>query len=251
MSEPNRIEDHSADRRYFVVIPQVVWAKSRDVYDLSLWYTVKMIAGDDGECFVNTEDLAALAMMSTGKVSQCRQHLLDVGLLHGEIRKDPGYRQKVWHLTIPDLWQQNVAWRQSLGDSLKARLRWKANGNSSLHLMKPSPDEAKPSPHETKDNQQGDPTVGDGLTTTQQQSVTLLVSFGVTHTVAEWLAKRTDLERVRGWITYAESANGLTSPAAFVVAKLKSGERPPEHSSDDDDRREYLKWLGGDAYETE
>jgi len=38
--------------------------------------------------------------------------LLDYGLLEGEIRRDPGYPQPIWHLRIPDLWPENIAWRQ-------------------------------------------------------------------------------------------------------------------------------------------
>jgi len=48
-----------------------------------------------------------------GKVHECRAHLLEVGLLIGEIRKDPGYPQPVWHLTIPDLWEINTLWAKA------------------------------------------------------------------------------------------------------------------------------------------
>lgn len=94
----NELTDESADRKYFVIVPQIVWAQAMDVYDLALWTAVKMVAGDAGECCLSTEDLATLAMMSAGKVSQCRQRLLAIGLLQGELRRDPGYPQPVWHL---------------------------------------------------------------------------------------------------------------------------------------------------------
>ncbi len=166
MAEHNRLDDQSADRRYFVIIPQVVWAITQDPYELALWAVVKMIAGDEGECYISTEDLATLAMMSTGKVSQCRKRLLDTGLLAGELRRDPGYRQQVWHLVIPDLWRLNLEWREELGHSLKARIEMKqeqrrrrreADGErkSSLHTVKASKSslhQVKPSPGETKDN---------------------------------------------------------------------------------------------------
>lgn len=121
--EGNKFQDGSADRKYWVQIPQLVWALSRSSYDLALWFVVKMIAGEGGECYLSTGDLALLSQMSAGKLSECRQHLLDVGLLEGELRRDPGYPQPVWHLRIPDLWPANMAWRQKLGHKLKDRVK--------------------------------------------------------------------------------------------------------------------------------
>lgn len=167
MTEQNRLDDQSADRKYFTIIPQVVWAIARDPYELALWCVVKMIAGDEGECYISTDDLATLAMMSTGKVSQCRKRLLSTGLLAGELRRDPGYPQPVWHLVIPDLWRLNLEWREELGHSLKKRIELKQEQRNrrreagrnkreqererkkSLHTVK-APKE--PSHSETKDN---------------------------------------------------------------------------------------------------
>ena len=150
------IIDESGDRKYYVVTPQLVWALSRDPYDYTLWGVVKMIAGEEGECWVNTENLASLAMMSAGKVSQCRRYLIEVGLLRGARKKSEGSGQWVWHLRIPDLWQQNLEWRQEMGSNLQARIAYK-NGLKRFHPVKPSPaedklssDGAKPSPAEDK-----------------------------------------------------------------------------------------------------
>lgn len=154
----NKIQDDSSDRKYFIITPQIVWAQCRDPYDFTLWNVVKMVTAEKGECFLSTEDLAYLSMMSMGKVSECRKYLISVGLLAGELRKDPDYPQPVWHLRIPDLWPKNVEWRQKF-DSLKQRVAYKAN-EKVLHLMKPSPgeggispSEGGTSPGETKKNQ--------------------------------------------------------------------------------------------------
>jgi len=112
MSEATGPEDKSGDRKYYVAVPQLVWFLARGPYDLALWTTIKMIAGEEGECYLSTPDLATAAMMSAGKVSDCRQYLLETGLIQGELRKDPGYPQPVWHLTIPNLWPHNAAWRR-------------------------------------------------------------------------------------------------------------------------------------------
>lgn len=159
-----KIAAETTDRKYFIVTPQLVWALSRDCYDYTLWNVIKMVAGDHGECFLATPELAALAMMSEGKCSDSRKYLLDIGLLAGNLEKDPGYPQPVWHLRIPDLWPRNLAWREKLGDKLKDRIAYKIEQyaqaaenkrrvraeaekrrrEKSLHLVKAS----KPSPGE-------------------------------------------------------------------------------------------------------
>jgi len=63
---------------------------SRTPYDKVLWDVIKGVAGDDGECILSREDLAALAMMSTGQVSRCSKYLMSVGLLYGKFKRDPG-----------------------------------------------------------------------------------------------------------------------------------------------------------------
>lgn len=144
----NEIRDESRDREYFLVTPQLVWALCKDPYEFALWSVVKMVAGDVGECILSTEQLATLAMMSAGKASACRKRLIRQGLLQGEIRQDPGYPQPVWHLTIPDLWDENVEWRKN-HQSLLGRIEYKSQ-QKSFHYVKPSPDESlqEPSPGE-------------------------------------------------------------------------------------------------------
>jgi hypothetical protein len=154
----NKLEDASSDKKYFMITPQLVWAICRSPYDYTLWDVIKMIAGENGECYLSTEDLAILSMMSTGKVSQCRKYLIEKGLLKGEIRRDPGYPQPVWHLQIPDIWKENVTWRQEF-DSLADRIALKKEQKKSLHRVKASPGEEPPLPGETKKNQEENPII--------------------------------------------------------------------------------------------
>jgi hypothetical protein len=89
-----------------------------------------------------------------------------------------------------------------------------------------------------------------GLPPTQVQTCNALIDFGVTPTVARWLARRCDPEHVRGWLAYTRQAEGLHSPVAFVVAKLRDGEPPPatERESEVERRYRYAEWLqGGDV----
>lgn len=125
MSGDNLITDGSNDQKYFINTPQIVLALCRNPYDYTLWNVIKMVAGENGVCKLSTPDLATLGMMSTGKASDSRAYLLQVGLLEGSLYREPNYPQPVWHLHIPDIWLQNITWRQ-LYNSLKDRVELKA-----------------------------------------------------------------------------------------------------------------------------
>jgi hypothetical protein len=120
----NKISDHSNQKKYWLQVPQLAWALSRTPQDYTLWSVVYMIAGEGGQCILSTPDLAVLAMMSVGKAADCRAYLLAVGLLEGETKKDPGYPQEVWHLRVPDFWEENIKWRKDW-DGLKDRVELK------------------------------------------------------------------------------------------------------------------------------
>lgn len=119
-----KAKDESKDHIYFTVTPRLVWALSEDPFDLALWEVVKDIAGENGACILAREDLAALAMMSEGQVSVSRDRLLERGLLEGELKRDPGYPQEVWHLSIPDIWEANVRWAR-MYPTIKSRVEFK------------------------------------------------------------------------------------------------------------------------------
>ena len=53
--EKSQVTDEGSDRRYFVIVPQVIWAHRRDVYDLALWLVVKIVTGEDGECYLSRD----------------------------------------------------------------------------------------------------------------------------------------------------------------------------------------------------
>lgn len=145
-----RVKDESGDKKYFTITPRIVKSLARNAHDFAVWDTIKDIAGENGECYLNTEQIAILSGCSTGQVSDSRRYWLKVGFLKGEVRKDPGYSQAVWHLSIPDIWQINIQWCEEhpkIADRLAFRIAHK-----SLHRMKPSPTEGKPSPTETKKN---------------------------------------------------------------------------------------------------
>jgi hypothetical protein len=155
MTDPNILKDESSDKDYFTITPRLVWALARDPYDLALWIVVKDVAGEKKQCTLSTPQLAALAMMSEGKVSQSRKYLIDQGLLYGEVKRDPGYPQPVWHLTVPNLWAKSLRWSES-HLTIQARIDFKQElmdrlqKESSSHegSKEPSPHEEGTSPHE-------------------------------------------------------------------------------------------------------
>lgn len=122
--ESNRAKDQSGNRKYFTMLLRIVQMKARSPYDISAWTTVMDVAGESGECDYLTEELAALAMMSVGKFSECRAFLLEQRLLEGYLENDDGRGNKRWHLTVPDLWAENVKISQQF-KTVRNRIKFK------------------------------------------------------------------------------------------------------------------------------
>lgn len=124
--EFNQIKDESPDHNNFVQIPLVVVMLSRDPYDVSFWMTVKQIAWKEGsECYLSTAELAILGMMSISKASDCRNYLIETGLLNGKLEQIPGSKMKsVWHLSIPPIWGMNENFMRGI-KGWKARIEYK------------------------------------------------------------------------------------------------------------------------------
>jgi len=164
-----KVKDESQDQKYFTITPRLVWALARNPYDYTLWATIKGIAGESGECFLSTDELAILSMMSVGQAHDSRKYWMEMKMLFGDLRKDPGYPQSVWHLSIPNIWALNIEWATKFV-SLKDRVQFKREQTASiretrqkareeakkdektdpesLHTVKASPSEGIHSPHE-------------------------------------------------------------------------------------------------------
>jgi len=131
-----RVKDGSNDRKYFTITPRIVSAYARTSHDLAVWETIKDVAGESGECFLNTEQLAVMAGVSTGQVSNSRKYWLKLGFLKGETRKDPGFSQPVWHLSVPDIWAKNIEWCEKY-PKISDRLAFRS-AHKSLHRLQKS-----------------------------------------------------------------------------------------------------------------
>ena len=168
MSAAEKITDESQDQKYFTITPRLVWAFSRTPFDYTLWSVIKGVAGDSGECYLTTEDLAILSMMSMGQVSDSRKYWMSIGLIFGDFKRDPGYPQPVWHMRIPNIWKANIEWaekyagikervqyKRAQAENLRlerAEKRRKQEESASLHQKEPSPGEGGVTPGETKNN---------------------------------------------------------------------------------------------------
>lgn len=120
----NKISTSNSERSYFTITPRLVWALCEDPHEFALWHTIKTIAGEEGECYIRTSKLAILSMMSGRTVARKRIGLIEKGLIVGEKVTIPDSEKTVWHLRIPDLWQENIRWSME-HLSLADRIEWK------------------------------------------------------------------------------------------------------------------------------
>jgi hypothetical protein len=261
------LEDRGQDAKFFILTPQLVWALSDDPYDFTLWSVIKMVAGEEGECYLNTRQLAAMAMMSVGKVTTSRKRLIDAGLLEGEIRQDPGYRQPVWHMRIPDLWRRNLEWRETHHD-LGDRLRFKEE-RKSVHQVntceKRSPGELERSPGETKNIQEEQPPDDGGGDSFCEPCFELLTQTGYDEPTARELARTAhngswgeDACRLLVWWEKdgreAESKGRCKNRLGLLRSKITAGAIPPKRKNagsdgDEQDRRRYITGAFADIIE--
>ena len=108
MPEGNHIIDQSGDRKYFTIIPNILWVKDLTALERWLYATIKKVAGDDGECFMSTLTLAKEAGISTGSISKAKQTLQDKGLVRIVRRKRSAKGHAIDHITITDIWEENI-----------------------------------------------------------------------------------------------------------------------------------------------
>jgi len=132
----------------FIIVPRYVKARCDSPFEVDLWATIKDIAGENGVCHLPTDDLAVLADMSAGQASKARVALLEKKLIVGELKRDPGFPQAVWHLGIPDsLWSRNAEFCLQ-NRSLRERILAKRLQRESLHVVKTLEKVRESSPHE-------------------------------------------------------------------------------------------------------
>lgn len=99
------------------------------------------------------------------------------------------------------------------------------------------------SPKEEQQEEQANNVVG-VLAEEQQTALHHLTGLGIEPGTARRLAGTCDPDQVRGWVTYAEAAQGLSNRAGFAVARLQAGEPPPNsRGSNDRDVSDWRRFM--------
>ena len=107
-NQGNFIRDGSADRRYFTILPNILWTKGLSLTAFKLYATIKKVAGEKGVCYMSTRRLAAEADISVGAVSEAKRALHETGLISIICHKQSATGQPVDHIRITDIWEENV-----------------------------------------------------------------------------------------------------------------------------------------------
>lgn len=112
-----RLLDKSQDRRYFTILPNLLWADELGLRptDFKLYATIKKVAGESGECFMSTRTLAAEAGISVGAVSEGKSRLEAAGLITIVAKPRRKGGQSIDHISVVDIWQRNVEHFMSQG----------------------------------------------------------------------------------------------------------------------------------------
>jgi hypothetical protein len=109
-----RVTDKGDGKKYFTVIPNVVYTLRLSPHEMALYNILKRTAGDDGTCWKSTSTLAKETGMSAGSVTNAKFKLCQPRVeLNGmaliivtEERNEKGGKPK--HLiTITDVWPFN------------------------------------------------------------------------------------------------------------------------------------------------
>jgi len=103
------ITNEGPAHRYFAALPHIVWELGLDPLEITLLAYYIRIAGKDGTCWQGTATIAEKTGISTGKVSQARRILAEIGLIQVQEKGQQG-RGKPYRITIVDLWPLNVAY---------------------------------------------------------------------------------------------------------------------------------------------
>lgn len=109
MSDEIEVRDGTSDRRYFVILPNLVDDLALSPYAVRLYLRIKRRAGETGGCWENTRNLAAACRMSTAQVSRAKKELQAAGLIAIEQRQGAHGHWPGHTVTIQDVWKQNAA----------------------------------------------------------------------------------------------------------------------------------------------
>lgn len=147
----NKLVQTRKDAQYFTMLPNLLDDLRLSVYAVRLYFHIKRVTGETGECWQSTETLAGACDMSMGSVSNAKKELAAAGLI--EIATGQNGRNLYDIVTIADIWARNIRHFENREGKLTPSPREgveKKGATPSPHEGTPSPGETTPSPGETK-----------------------------------------------------------------------------------------------------
>ena len=106
-TKPRNNQIKSAERKYWIQLPNLIDDMELSVYAFRLYLHLKRRAGDSGECFESSRNMAKHCNMSEGSISNAKRELVKAGLIYIKTRSKPGGEYHV--ITIRDVWHKNMA----------------------------------------------------------------------------------------------------------------------------------------------
>jgi hypothetical protein len=107
-------------RDYFTQIPNIVAHKDLDPYTFRLYFHLKMVCGEDGQCWQSAETIAQETGISERKISDCKKELVTKNLI--EIENKVSGTGSYQLITICDIWKENSQYFNGIqgGSALQA-----------------------------------------------------------------------------------------------------------------------------------
>lgn len=136
MAARYEIRDDGDYRKYFTQTPNIVDDMELSVYAFRLYFHLRRVAGDNGECWQSVDTLSKSCRMSAGMITKSRNELVKAGLIKIDRKDNPRGGRDFFIIALVDLWKDNYE-------------KYKA---TSLYELASSPDELASSPHEVKNN---------------------------------------------------------------------------------------------------
>lgn len=107
MSELDYITEQSTERRYFIIVPNVVDDMGLSANALRLYLHLKRVAGENGYCWQSTQTLAEHCRMARNTVVRAKRELVEAGLIEITSRKRAGGGLDYHEIKIVDIWRFN------------------------------------------------------------------------------------------------------------------------------------------------
>ena len=112
-SDPNKndelqkVVDASNERKYFTMIPNLVDDLGLSIQAFRLYFHLRRVAGEEGQCWQSTTTLSQACKTGRGSITRAKAELQAQGLIQITVEKsDRGLPHHV--ITIVDIWPRNI-----------------------------------------------------------------------------------------------------------------------------------------------